>query len=184
VLHSAPIGGNYHIKNSGTFLLSSGFIEQKQWSINSWFAAACSTASMYISYFYIPSKRISSKQELSGSSLLLCQPDRDYSQLPRIPHYHAIQKSPDVPALELIIWAICCRIQFVILRSGSNWRLMSCLPYLCLVPRGLIESHFLWGRHKIITFVMFMPQNVLLVAYLNFKPGNLEDDGVHAGGKN
>jgi hypothetical protein len=31
---------------------------------------------------------------------------------------------------------------------------------------------------------MFMPQNVLLVAYLNFKPGNLEDDGVHAGGKN
>ena len=27
---SAPSGGNYHIKNSGTFLLSSGFIEQKR----------------------------------------------------------------------------------------------------------------------------------------------------------
>jgi len=26
----APSGGNYHIKNSGTFLLSSGFIEQKR----------------------------------------------------------------------------------------------------------------------------------------------------------
>lgn len=30
---SAPSGGNYHIKNSGTFLLSSGIIEQKRWSI-------------------------------------------------------------------------------------------------------------------------------------------------------
>lgn len=33
--NSAPNGGNYHIRNSGTFLLSSGIIEQRRWSIGS-----------------------------------------------------------------------------------------------------------------------------------------------------